>query len=795
MITQSRPHGVRVDSTVQAGRAHAILDVGGDMNGTKDRLKRVLEYTLPWIILAVLLTYSYADFFQHPYGFWWPRLDGIITKVFVNEREPTIHTGDKLVRVGSVNLQAFNADLRKDLFQGFKPGDTVPITVQRGDQMLTVEWRLPGINPGEIRDQLFDVWFLAYFFWIAGTMTLLVLRPMDERWFLMAAFDFLTSIWLIAGSGLSFFHIWYSALVLRCAIWLCVPVYLHLHWVFPRPLGRLPRPVLWGAYAGAFALIILQWFQLIPASLYFVGFLVAVAGSLLLLHIHFVRQPEIRRDLRLLLVAALLAVIPTITLAIVAMQHVTMPPSAGLALLSFPILPFAYLYAAYRRQLGGLEVRVNRMISIYAYLIILGVLLVPTLIVIDRLLSFSRDETLITTVIASVLVTAVTLWGFPIFQEFVEHRFFGIAVPSRELQQTYSSHITSSTSLSALTRLLHAEIMPSLLVRQFVFLVLDGGTTRALLSTGIAHDQIPPIQTLTSMMGEYSARPLLPEGQFSWMRVVLPLQVEKNLLGFWLFGRRDPDDAYSAVEIPILRSFANQTAVALSNILQTERLRTMYQADINRHELERLSLARDLHDSVLSELAGMLMNADIGTLPKNFQDGYKALTQRLREIVSDLRPPMLNYGLKAAIEELADNLMERSKDTMTVEVELEGAGERYPLDKEQHLFRIVQEACENAARHSRGETVTVSGRLAPDGVEIAIQDDGDGFQMGKQRIELYDLLREHHFGLAGMFERAELIHAEIQITTAPGDGTRILVRWQNSPSPRVADQGSGEFAG
>lgn len=315
-----------------------------------------------------------------------------------------------------------------------------------------------------------------------------------------------------------------------------------------------------------------------------------------------------------------------------------------------------------------------------------------------------------------------------------------------------------------------------------------------LLSTGVAQDWIPTTRTLMPLMRKFSARPLLKEERFAWIRVVLPLQVDNDLLGFWLFGRRDPDDAYSAVEIPILQSFANQTAVALSNIMQTERLRAMYQADINRRELERLSLARELHDSVLSELAGMLMNADMGSLPKNFQEGYKTLTQRLREIVSDLRPPMLNYGLKAAIEELADNLMERSKDALTVEVSLEGGGERYPLDKEQHLFRIIQEACENAVRHSRGKRVTISGKLAPDRVELAIQDDGNGFQLGKRRIELYDLLSERHFGLAGMFERAELINAEIQITSAPGAGTRISLQWHHSALSGSGNYGSVEFS-
>ncbi len=753
------------------------------MDVHKERLKTALEYILPWIVLAVLLTYTYAAFFEHPYGFRWRAPDGAITAIFVNEREPTIHEGDKLLQVGSISLQAFNSNLRMDLFQGVQPGQIVPITIQRGGQVLTVQWRLPGINPGELRDQFFGQWFLAYIFWAAGTLTLLALRPRDERWFLIAAFNFITSIWLIASSGLSFFHIWYSALVLRAAFWMTAPIYLHLHWVFPRPLGRLPRWTVWSGYALGAIMAVLQWFQLIPDVLSFRAFLLAIVGSLALLLVHAARQLDLRRDLNLLLVAALLAIVPSIMVGILSAVQGAMPSITGLALWSLPMLPLAYLYAAYRRQLGGLELRVNRLIAIYAFVILLGVVVVPALILIDRLPHYLADQALITGIIASILVTALSLWGFPLFQSYVERRFMGIAVPSRELQQTYTSHITRTTSFSALARLLDEEIIPSLLVRQFVFLVLDNGTTRVLVQRGVSDRQVPRVDTrarLVPLLGKDLQWTSPKDPDLSWIRLILPLRVEDNVLGFWLFGRRDPDDLYSAVEIPILQSLSNQTAIALSNILQTERLRAMYQADISRHENERLRLARDLHDSVLSELAGMLMNADMGSLPKNFQEGYQALTQRLREIVSDLRPPMLNYGLKPAIEELADDLMDRSKEAVSVIVDLESDGCRYPPDKEQHLFRIVQEACENALRHSSCRKVTVSGRLAPDSVELSIEDDGAGFQLPKLDIELYDLLSQRHFGLAGMLERAELIAAGIRIMSAPGSGTKILVSWPRS---------------
>jgi signal transduction histidine kinase len=499
----------------------------------------------------------------------------------------------------------------------------------------------------------------------------------------------------------------------------------------------------------------------------------------------------------MLLIAAIFAIVPMIILGILTAVAGSMSPLLGLGFLSFPILPFAYLFAAYRRQAGGLEVRGNRVFTIYAFLILLGTLMVSLLVAGSRLPIVIPDQFLILGMIATAIATALSLWVFPLFQNFVERRFLGIAIASRQLQQAYSSHITGSTSFARLTGLLRDEIMPSLLVRQFVFLIQDGSATRVLLNIGVERDHIPTRNTgdlLERLAGNTWTVASPRDDRLSWIRLALPLKLEQDLLGLWLFGRRDPDDTYSSIEVPILRSFADQAAVALSNILQTERLRALYRANINRHENERLSLARELHDSVLNELAGMLMNADMASLPRSFQDGYQALTQRLREIVSDLRPPMLSYGLKPAIEELADNLMERSKIAVSITVDFQSTGERYPPDKEQHLFRIVQEACENALRHSHGQKVKVSGSLESNHVELQIEDNGDGFELGRKPLEIQDLVSERHFGLAGMYERAGLIGAQIGIASAPGSGTVVSISWTGEPGLDSSDQDSGDFS-
>jgi hypothetical protein len=104
---------------------------------------------------------------------------------------------------------------------------------------MTISWAMPGPSAAELRGR-YNLLVLPYLFWLVGTLTLLLLRPFDTRWRLLIAFSYLTAIWLMAGL-VSQTAIWHSAIVMRMAIWLCVPIYWHLHWVFPQPLRRLPN--------------------------------------------------------------------------------------------------------------------------------------------------------------------------------------------------------------------------------------------------------------------------------------------------------------------------------------------------------------------------------------------------------------------------------------------------------------------------------------------------------------------------------------------------------------------------
>ncbi len=754
------------------------------MNKPAEQLKKIIEYTLPWLVLAILLFYSYVDFFKHEYGFAWLS-NGSIDHVFVEQPAPTLIVGDRLVQVGPLTWDAFHSDLRKMFFEGVKPGEVTPVMVERNGQTLTIQWKLPGLNSGEVWDQLRSQWFLAYAFWFAGLLAALLLRPKNEGWWLMLAFNFLTAIWLVTGSGPSNYHLWYSSLILRAAIWLGLPVYLHFHWIFPKPLGKLPGILVGTGYMLALVLMVAQWLQVLPDSLYLLGFLIAVLGSLTLLIVHAFRQPESRRDLRAIFISALLALAPLISIAVVESLHDGSSRVVVLILLSFPLLPFGYLYSAYRRQAGGLEIRVNRLVTTYAFLIVMATVGIPCIALIDRLPPLP-DETLMVGASSALIATGLSLWGYPHFQNFMEGHLLGIPVKTEQIQELYSRGTSASTSINALVDLLKNVMLPSLLVRQFLFVQFNHDSVVVLLAIGLDEKQFLSDDSLSRLLAfrdgvaehDDEVKP------FSWVRLMLPLKVGKDVLGLWLFGRRDPDDFYSQHEYPLFQSLADQTSIALSNIIQTERLRAAYQANIRRSEESRQNMALELHDGILNKMAALIMKLDDQTITPEFQKSYTELTGEVRKMIKELRPATLNYGLPIAIEGCADHLMERSDGRLKFFIDLKSEGARYSAEVEQHIFRIVQEACANAQRHANSTQITISGRLESQTIEINVQDNGSGFD-AIERLDLDALQANNHFGVTGMFERAELIGAVVKIESQPKQGTRVQIKWDSNRDQSV----------
>jgi signal transduction histidine kinase len=749
---------------------------------------RTTGILVSYTVFAFLLVYTYGLLFLVPYsGFYFNPMSGEVTAIFADlapASAPHLMIGDVLKGVGPISFEEYKESSSIHFFDTHRPGEVVEMVVERDGEEITLPWVYAGFTRAEFETHFFNVWWLAYIFWFTGTLAQIFVRPTIRHMGLFVAFNYLTSMFLMLGT-VSSFRFLGSPNLLRAVAWLMLPVYLHFHWIFPRSLYPIPRWAKFVFYVLFGGAAIAQLLSGAQSPLYFLAIVMAFGGSFLLLVAHFVLQREYRRELGILAVGVLVSVGFTVIAGVVASSG-QIPRVAVLSLLALPFLPLTYFYVLYHRRLGGLELRTNRAISLYVFLVLLGALLLLVVGYLDPdTMDITGESFLFVVVLITLFITFAGILVFPIFQSFVERRLLGIRLPREGMVESFSARIVTSTTLPDLLRLLEEEVFPSLLIRQYIFVQFSESWTKILLVREVDPEKVRQEAIMdfvaSGTMGGWVPYPA--EGRlFGWVRLGLPLKIGSELIGVWLLGRRDPDDHYSQAELSILVSLANQTAVALSNIIQTERLKAMYEANIHRYEEERLRLARELHDSLLNEMAAMLMKHDPDALPREFQESFDGLIVRLREIVRDLRPPMLNYGLKYALDGLVDNLTERNLEAVQILSEVKATDEcRYPETVEHNIYRIVQEACENALKYSQARFIHIRGELSPDRIELQVVDDGIGFKDGIA-LRLDDMVVNKHYGLAGMHERANLIGAAIKLDSQPSQGTQILIFWESKDS-------------
>ena len=138
-----------------------------------------------------------------------------------------------------------------------------------------------------------------------------------------------------------------------------------------------------------------------------------------------------------------------------------------------------------------------------------------------------------------------------------------------------------------------------------------------------------------------------------------------------------------------------------------------------------------------------------------------------RRIASDLRPLMLDdLGLAPALEWLVQNMSQRTG--LACDFSIDDPAIALPPTHSTAVFRIVQEALTNIAKHARGSHAAVAIRRSGEALEITIRDDGVGFPTDDPR-------KPESFGLLGLRERVSLLRGTASIQSAPGAGTTIVV--------------------
>ena len=419
-------------------------------------------------------------------------------------------------------------------------------------------------------------------FWLAGTAVLLFLQPRDGCWRLLVSFNYLTAFWAAVGI-VSTLRVAASSLVFHAVAWLMAPVYLHLHLIVPRPLLRgRSRYFLPPLYAIAAILATLELFQLLPDSAYSLGLLLAIPGSLgLLLFRLFDRSsPAVRLAARLMLAGIGLAFGPGIALWLIP-KLLNAPAPGELAinfvLLAFPVLPLFYTYAVYKRHLGPLEFRANRLLSLYSFILLCATAFVLVFSIGSQWLSLPGSSVVFSLAVSIVFVIAA-LPLRPRFQQLVDRLAYGTEYNLDEILRVFANRIPAALDREALVPLLADEVAPSLLIRQSALVLLVNEDTSLVYARGVSLRETPEtprqVQRLLAEAGRY--RPPLAETAearnespdrhgFDWVRLAIPLEIRKKTIGVWLFGRRDPDDYYPQHDVALLIALASQVAVAVEN--------------------------------------------------------------------------------------------------------------------------------------------------------------------------------------------------------------------------------------
>jgi signal transduction histidine kinase len=259
----------------------------------------------------------------------------------------------------------------------------------------------------------------------------------------------------------------------------------------------------------------------------------------------------------------------------------------------------------------------------------------------------------------------------------------------------------------------------------------------------------------------------------------------------------DPFDGeqFSHDDELVLGSFAASAAAAIATgrALESDRM----QLSIGASERERRRWARELHDETMQELGALKVMQESALQMDDPTRLRRALTNaseqvgrvinNLEALITELRPASLDQlGSQAAIEALVEQISERS--ALAIETDFDLAYEsgrvakRHDPDLESAIYRIVQEALNNAVKHAGAEHVRIAVVEDETKLRVTVEDDGGGFSQSEGDRQ--------GFGLIGMRERVEQLDGELAIGEGQSGGARVTatfpVRGRNGEDPSNA---------
>lgn len=257
--------------------------------------------------------------------------------------------------------------------------------------------------------------------------------------------------------------------------------------------------------------------------------------------------------------------------------------------------------------------------------------------------------------------------------------------------------------------------------------------------------------------------------------VRLPLMSKGKMLGYLGLSRHS-EEFVTQDEMKIFTAIGQQISIAMENA-------SLYEsAEESAATAERNRLARDLHDAVTQTLFSVSLIADV--LPNLYRINLDEAQKRTRELrdlargaLAEMRTLLLELRPSAltsvSLPDLLKQLCDAANGRALVPIKFHYEGERdIPEPQKIALYRITQEAINNIIKYAQANQVRVELIQTQNFVEIAIRDNGIGFD--RNEVEPFRM------GLRIMQERAAAIDAELRVVSKPGEGTNVIITWCES---------------
>ena len=235
----------------------------------------------------------------------------------------------------------------------------------------------------------------------------------------------------------------------------------------------------------------------------------------------------------------------------------------------------------------------------------------------------------------------------------------------------------------------------------------------------------------------------------------------------------------------IAAALVAQTALIAALLINRRRRRQAENAStrlsgrlISAHEEERWRIARELHDDLSQRLAGLAIDAGFlarGPGTKGYDDALANMHPELIRISKDvhdmsyrLHPSMVgDLGLATALKTEIERI--RRRTGCSVELDIQGLHDTLSGELAMCLYRIAQEALNNAIKYAKAHAIRITLLCEKDWVVLEISDDGQGF-------DVRELERETGIGVSGMRERARLAGGSLELKSSHGSGTTVIAR-------------------